>query len=260
LKVNGYDVDIELGSGYSYNSDKYNSTRDLINAVPTTLTVAFVPQVGNGLCAAPQVGDPLNPADTLGGQCMEPAVDGTAWTLARLDQDCKTSSGGPRLDYFGIQYYNAGQAVCCGGGTDATQQMQSTDQNYKQLANGWVQVTADEMADPSNPWHQWQWYPGPWAAYAGMGSTRIVLGKPGCQGCAGSDFLDFNSMLSAINNLNGKLKGAMGGILWWDLCRLFGNTGSFCVSGACQPSWGGSNIQSNLNALSNAMKNLKPSA
>jgi len=38
---------------------------------------------------------------------MEPAVDGTAWTLARLDQDCKTSSGGPRLDYFGIQYYNS---------------------------------------------------------------------------------------------------------------------------------------------------------
>jgi len=257
LQVDGFDVDIELGGGYSYTSDKYTATRDLINAVPDNFTVAFVPQVGNGLCAPPNLGDPLNPSDTLGGQCMEPPADGTSWTLARLDQDCKKASGEPKLDYFGIQYYNAGQAVCCGGGASNSQAIQSTQQNYKNLAGGWPEVTASEMADPTNPWHQWQWYPGPWASYSGMGSERIVLGKPGCQGCAGSNFLSTNDMLSVITGLDGKLNGTMGGLLWWDLCRLFGNTGGFCVSGSCQPSWGGTDIQTNLDSLYTAMKNLK---
>jgi len=216
--------------------------------------VAFVPQVGNGLCVPPAVGDPLNPADTLGGQCLEPASDGTSWVLARLDDDCKDTSGKRRLDYFGIQYYNAGQAVCCGGGESATQQIQSTTQHYKNFANGWAAVTADDMADPNNPWHQWQWYPGPWAAFTGVSSDRLVLGKPGCQGCAGSDYLAYNDMLTAINSLKGKVKNGMGGILWWDLCRLFGNSGGFCVSGQCQPSWGGANISSNLKSLYSAMQ------
>src|SRR5205814_2338339 len=34
LGVDGIDVDIELGGGYAYGSDKYLATRDLINAVP----------------------------------------------------------------------------------------------------------------------------------------------------------------------------------------------------------------------------------
>jgi len=85
----------------------------------------------------------------------------------------------------------------------------------------------------------------------------LVLGKPGCQGCAGSDYLSLNNILTTINNLDGKLKAAMGGVLWWDLCRLFGATGSFCVSGSCQPSWGGANIKANLNSIMDAMKSLK---
>lgn len=83
------------------------------------LLVAFVPQVGNGLCAAPVVGDPLAPAVVLGGQCTQPMNgDDAPWSLARLDKDCVRSDGAPRLDYFDIQYYHAGSAECCGGGND----------------------------------------------------------------------------------------------------------------------------------------------
>jgi len=93
-----------------------------------------------------------------------------------------------------------------------------------------------------------------------MDSDRIVLGKPGCHGCAGSDYIDVNSMLTLIDSLDGKLSGMMGGVLWWDLCRLFGNTGGFCVGGQCQPSWGGDSIQKNLQSIALAMSDLKPSS
>ena len=163
--------------------------------------------------------------------------DGAPWTLARLDEDCRTPDGKPRLDYFGIQYYNAGQAECCGGGADATAMIRSTVQNYVDLANGWP--AAGDVASPANPWHQWQYFPGPWAAFDGIGADRLVLGKPACQGCAGSNYLDPAAMKDLIARLDGKLAKPMGGVLFWDLCRLFGNKGTLCVSGNCQPSWGG---------------------
>src|SRR5262249_49664770 len=156
------------------------------------------------------------------------------WVLARLDQECTKADGTPRLDYFGIQYYNAGQAVCCGGGHDDTDAITSTWQNYKNLANGWP---IGDLHDPSNPFHAYEWYPGPWAAFAGIGADRLVLGKPGCLGCAGSDYLDMPGMTMLISMLDQKLTKPMGGVLFWDLCRLFGNTGPQCVSGTCQPSW-----------------------
>ncbi len=59
VHADGIDIDIELGGIYAAGSDKYVSTRDLIDAIPDSLLAAFVPQVGNGLCAAPNVGDPL---------------------------------------------------------------------------------------------------------------------------------------------------------------------------------------------------------
>ncbi|MET0594120.1 MAG: hypothetical protein ABW133_15575 [Polyangiaceae bacterium] len=257
LAADGIDVDIELGGVYAPTSDKYIATRDLINAVPETLLVAFVPQVGNGLCAAPVVGDPLPPTVVLGGQCAQPVNgDDTPWSLARLDRDCVRSDGTPRLDYFGIQYYNAGAAECCGGGNDVAAMVRSTAQNYKNLANGWP--AAGDLADPNNPWHAYQWYPGPWAAYAGTGSQRLVLGKPGCLGCAGSNYLDLAATKDLIASLDGKLSGAMGGILFWDLSRLFSKGGSLCVSGTCQPSWGGSSALQNLTALSSQMRALHP--
>ena len=50
----------------------------------------------------------------------------------------------------------------------------------------------------------------------------------------------------------------MGGIFFfWDLGRLFGNTGPQCVSGSCQPSWGGSDTLANLASLASAMRALK---
>jgi hypothetical protein len=173
--VDGIDVDIELGGGHGYASDKYQSTRDLINAVPDDLLVAFVPQVGNGLFAAPVIGDPLPPPTVLGGQCMNPVGgDGTPWTLARLDQDC-LRAGKPKLDYFGIQYYNAGEAQCCGGGADVPAMIESTTQNYVDLANGWP--TPGDLSQATNPWHAYQYFPGPWAAFGGIGADRLVLGK-----------------------------------------------------------------------------------
>jgi hypothetical protein len=258
LGVDGIDVDIELGGGYAYGSDKYQATRDLINAVPDGLLAAFVPQVGNGLCAAPVAGDPLPPTTVLAGQCMNPVNgDDTPWTLARLDQDCVKPGGGPRLDYFGIQYYNAGEAQCCGGGADAASMIGSTTQSYVNLANGWP--AAGNLADAASPWHQYQYFPGPWAAFGGIGAERLVLGKPGCQGCAGSDYLSPADMKDLLARLDGKLDKPMGGVLFWDLCRLFGDRGPQCVSGQCQPSWGGGgDPRPGLATLRAQMQAIKP--
>ena len=69
LEVDGIDIDIELGGAYPTDGDKYAGTRDLINAVPDALLVAFVPQIGNGLCAAPVAADlagGLDPNAALG--------------------------------------------------------------------------------------------------------------------------------------------------------------------------------------------------
>jgi len=255
LMADGIDVDIELGGAYPPTSDKYIATRDLINAVPDDLLVAFVPQVGNGLCAAPVVGDPLSPTVALGGQCSQPMNgDDTPWSLARLDQDCQRPNGTPRLDYLGIQYYNAGAAECCGGGGDATTMVRSTAQHYKNFANGWP--ASGDLADASNPWHAYQWYPGPWAAFAGTSAQRLVLGKPGCRGCAGSNYLDLAAMKDLLTNLDGKLTGPMGGILFWDLSRIFSKGGPLCVSGTCQPSWGGTNPLQSLTELVAQMRAL----
>jgi hypothetical protein len=257
LAADGIDVDIELGGAYAPTSDKYIATRDLINAVPDDLLVAFVPQVGNGLCAAPVVGDLLSPTVVLGGQCTQPMNgDDAPWSLARLDKDCVRSDGTPRLDYFGIQYYNAGAAECCGGGGDATAMVRSAAQHYKNLANGWP--AAGDLADSNNPWHAYQWFPGPWAAYAGTGSQRLVLGKPGCQGCAGSNYLDLTAMTALLTSLDGKLSGPMGGILFWDLSRIFSKGGPLCVSGTCQPSWGGNNALQNLTDLAAQIRAVRP--
>jgi hypothetical protein len=257
LPADGIDVDIELGGAYAYGSDKYVATRDLINAVPEELLVAFVPQVGNGLCAAPVVGDALSPTVVLGGQCTQPVNgDDSPWILARLDRDCLRSDGSPRLDYFGIQYYNAGTAECCGGGGDATAMVRSTAQNYKNLANGWP--SSGDLADPNNPWHAYQWYPGPWAAFSGTGAQRLVLGKPGCRGCAGSNYLDLPAMKDLLISLDGRLVQPMGGILFWDLSRIFSKGGPLCVSGVCQPSWGGANPLQNLTDLAAQMRALRP--
>ncbi len=255
--VDGFDVDIELGGIYAYGGNAYNSTRDLINAVPESYLVAFVPQIGNGLCAAPNVGDPLPPSTTMGGQCPQP-VDGddTPWVLARLDTDCKRSDGSPKLDYWGIQYYNAGDAECCGGGADTPTAIQSTVQSYVDLANGWP--ASGDISQSTNPWHAYQYYPGAWSAFAGIGSDRLVLGKPGCQGCAGSDFLALSDMQTVIAGLDGKLAGKPGGILFWDLGRLFSESTSNCVGGACQPSWGGSaSVEANLTTLRSQLAQIK---
>jgi hypothetical protein len=255
VRVDGFDIDIELGAVYQYGSDKYNSTRDLINAVPDELLVAFVPQVGNGLCAAPVVGDALTPPQVLGGQCQQPVMgDDSPWVLARLDKDCVKANGQPKLDYWGIQYYNAGQADCCGGGSDGPSQAHSTAQSYKNLANGWP--TSGDTTQAANPWHQWAYYPGPWAGFGGIGADRLVLGKPGCQGCAGSDYLDVPGMSNVLAQLDHKLAKPMGGILFWDLCRLFGNSGPQCVGGQCQPSWGGPDVLANLTELRAQMTTL----
>ena len=257
VKVDGFDIDIELGGIYAAGSDKYVSTRDLINAVPESFLVAFVPQVGNVLCAAPNPGDALSPATALGGQCQQPVNgDDSPWVLAHLDTDCKRSSGAPKLDYWGIQYYNAGQASCCGGGSDPASMIQSTAQNYVDLANGWA--ASGNLADPASPWHSSQYYPGPWAAFGGIGADRLVLGKPGCEGCAGSDFLDLDGMSQLVAALDGKLAKGAGGILFWDLGRLFADKTSNCVSGSCQPSWGGTaSVRDNLAALKAQLAALK---
>src|SRR5262249_55842512 len=143
---------------------------------------------------------------------------------------------------------------CCGGGSDSASMITSTVQNYANLANGWA--ASGDTTNPSNPWHQWAYFPGPWAAFDGIGGDRLVLGKPGCQGCAGSDYLDLPGMQSLLAKLDGKLKKPIGGILFWDLCRLFGNQGSQCVSGQCQPSWGGPDVRMSLTDLKARMQGL----
>ncbi len=121
-------------------------------------------------------------------------------------------------------------------------------QSYVDLANGWP--ASGDLSDPSNPWHSSQYFPGPWAAFAGIGADRLVLGKPGCQGCAGSDYVSLTDMATMVSDLDGKLAKGAGGILFWDLGRLFGASTSNCVSGTCQPSWGGSaSVESNLTTL-----------
>lgn len=249
--VDGFDIDIELGGSYAVGSQDYDSVRDVINAVPPSFLVAFVPQVGNGLCAAPVAGDPLTPTEVLGGECDTSSSDSdSAWSLAQLDKDCLRSDGSPKLDYWGIQYYNAGQATCCGGGPDTPTAIQSVAQSYKNLANGWG--ASDSTTDPNNAW------PGPWPAFGGIGAQRLVLGKPGCQGCAGSDYLAPSDMLTLIASLDGKLAQPPGGFLFWDLGRLWGSTGAECVSGTCQPSWGGTNdVRTTLASLKAQMAALK---
>ncbi len=118
--VDGIDVDIELGGGYAYGSDDYDATRDLIDAIPDTFLAAFVPQIGNGLCAAPVVGDPLAFNGPRGPVLAARSTETTRrGSLARLDTECLRADGSPKLTYWGIQYYNAGTAQCCGGGADA---------------------------------------------------------------------------------------------------------------------------------------------
>jgi hypothetical protein len=72
------------------------------------------------------------------------------------------------------RYYNAVTAVCCGGGSTDGEQRLSITQNYKNLAMGWPAVTTDEMADAASPWHQWQWWPGPWKACVAPAPPHIV--------------------------------------------------------------------------------------
>jgi hypothetical protein len=257
VPVDGIDVDIELGGVYTYGSDKYDATRDLIDAVPESFLVAFVPQIGNGLCAAPNVGDSLPPSTTLGGQCPQPVNgDDSAWVLARLDTDCLRQDGSPKLDYWGIQYYNAGEASCCGGGGDTPTIIESTTQSYVDLANGWP--ASGDLSVTTNPWHSFEYFPGAWPAFAGIGADRLVLGKPGCEGCAGSDFVALSDMQTLVAGLDGKLAKSAGGLLFWDLGRLFSGSTSNCVSGACQPSWGGTaSVDENLTALRAQVAQLK---
>jgi hypothetical protein len=247
IVVDGFDVDIELGGLYERASDKYAATRDLINAVPEPRQVAFAPQVGNGLCAAPVPGDPLSAAATLGGACKgSPADAESRWVLTRLDEDCKTSQGTPRLEYFGIQYYNVGSDESCGGGADTAATLRSTVQNYVNVSNGWAASTASDLSNGRT-----------WTAYAGLGADRLVIGKPGCAGCASDGYLDPASMQRLIGSLDMKLDKPMGGVLFWDLCRLFGNGDDLCEANGCQPSWGGKDLVENLRDLKRRMQALR---
>eukprot|EP00035_Acanthoeca_spectabilis_P039755 m.64841 g.64841 ORF g.64841 m.64841 type:complete len:457 (+) comp9730_c0_seq2:126-1496(+) len=266
IKVDGIDVDIELGGGYVLGGEKWLATKELIEAVPDSYITAFVPQVGNGLCAAvveDDLANGLSPLDTLGGQCMNPGETGAPWSLALMDAQLKRANGTPKLDWLGVQYYNAVSAVCCGGGTTEAEGIKSTAQNYKNLALGWPGVTAATMEDETSPWHSWRWWPGPWAQFEGIGADRLVLGKPGCNGCAGSNYISEANMLSLLRSIGNGLggNGTFGGVLFWDLCRLFGTEGKFCVSTHCQPGWGSdSDVLSGLNQLYHAMQALPTSS
>jgi len=250
----GFDVDIELGGVYQKGSDKYKSTLDLIKAVPDNMFVAFVPQIGNGLCAAPVPGDKYSTAQALGGQCDAPQNDDRAWSLAQLDVDARKADGSPKLDYFGIQYYNAGQAQCCGGGADMDDMVGSANQNFKNLSNGW-KASSDPSYDATPFGKTW---PAPFPAFKGVGASRMVFGRPACNGCAGSNYVDIAKTLAGIKSLDKKLDGPMGGVLFWDLGRMFADRGAMCVGGACQPSWGGADTLQNLKALKSAMDGLSP--
>ncbi len=238
LRVDGYDVDLELGARYAPDSPQYLSTRDLINAVPEPYQVSFAPQVANGLCAAPAPGDALGPEVALGGACDAQAGSGEAWSLAQLDRDCTRADGSPKLAYFGVQYYNAEQDQCCGGGQGAGAMVRGTAQHYVNLANGW----------PA----------GAWPAFAGVGANRLVLGKPACSGCAFSNYLALEDMHALLAALDRRLSRPMGGLLFWDLCRMLGRGGSLCVGGHCQPSWGGEHALQNLQSLQQGMAALNP--
>lgn len=242
--------------------DKWTATKELIEAIPDQYLAAFVPQVGNGLCAAAVVddlGDGLGPLDALGGQCMGPSDTGAPWSLALMDAQLKRADGSPKLDWLGVQYYNAGPALCCGGGTTAAEESKSAAQNYKNLALGWPGVTVAEMASGS-PWETWRWWPGPWAGFDGIGADRLVLGKPGCNGCAGSNYLgeaNMESLLRSVGSGLGGRGGTFGGVLFWDLCRLFGTDGKFCVSSHCQPGWGGTtDVLGGLQQLASVMQSM----
>jgi hypothetical protein len=245
IRVDGFDADIELFGFYSRSSDKYAATRDLINAVPEPFHVAFVPQASNGLCAAPVPGDAL-PATTVLGRACERAPGDTdpGWVLAELDRDCRNAQGEPRLEYFGIQYYNVENQQCCGGGADPAAIAQSTAQHYVNLSNGWP---ASSRSDQSNG-HTWP-------AFPGIGADRLVLGKPGCAGCADDGYLDIAAMSALIGSFDRRLTRPMGGILFWELCRTL-ERGS-CGERACQPSWGGKDIVANLGELRRRMAALR---
>jgi hypothetical protein len=239
VRADGFDLDLELGGSYGVASETYAATRDLIDAVPDELLVAFAPEVGNGLCAAPRTGDALPAARTLGGACEPHSADQVMWPLAQLDQDCKRADGTPKLDYFGVQYYNAGEDLSCGGGRDAAAMIRGTAQHYVNLANGWP--ASDLGAHPS------------WPAFGGLGASRLVLGKPGCRGCAETNYLDLPSMQQLIGQLDQRLDQPLGGVQFWDLCRVLGHAGGLCMGGGCQPSWGGKDTLHNLTELRRQM-------
>ena len=48
----------------------------------------------------------------------------------------------------------------------------------------------------------------------------------------------FEPMLESISRSLHAHKQQFGGVLFWDLCRLFGTEGKFCVGEHCQPSFG----------------------
>jgi hypothetical protein len=256
LVLDGFDVDIELGGLYLPGTDDYEATRELIDAVPDQYMVSFVPQVANGLCAAPVEGNELPPSLVLGGQCS-PAEGGRegAWSLAQLDRDCKHGDGTPKLEYFGIQYYNVENDGCCGGGEDDAGMVQSTLQHYVNLANGWP--ASGDLQREDNHWHAYAPDFEAWPAFDGISAQRLVIGKPGCRGCADSNYLDLARMQQLIEALDRRLDAPIGGVLFWDLCRLFGDDG-VCLEGGCQPSWGGKDILQNLTALERSLRAVRP--
>lgn len=186
---------------------------------------------------------------------MMPAKEGQPWTLTQLDVDCVDAEGQPRLAWYGIQYYNAPGATCCGGGPNSTAEVLSVTQHYRNLARGWPGVTMKEMSEKSSPWWQWRWYPGPFPGFAGVGSRRLLLGKPACKGCAGSNYLAPGEMVRAISTIvEGLEDDTFGGVFFWDLCRLFAASGPLCVNGRCQPSWNLGDAGEALGRLSSIMQ------
>jgi hypothetical protein len=65
-------------------------------------------------------------------------------------------------------------------------------------------------------------------------------------------------MKDLLGRLDGKLAKPMGGVLFWDLCRLFGNKGTLCVSGTCQPSWGNGDPRGGLSAILADLRAIRP--
>lgn len=115
------------------------------------------------------------------------------------------------------------------------------------------------MTDPASPWHEWRWWPGPWESFEGIGADRLVLGKPACHGCAGSNFIDMVHITNMLQSIGRELHGhsqPFGGVLLWDLCRMFGTAGKFCVGDHCQPAIGSGDVGEGLTALYTSMKNV----